>query len=389
MALLASLPVVPGNALSDEPDDGERRELTPEERARLRSLIESLRAISMPKFEFKIPHIVDTRAFAKMAADAAKLSRFVLPMSTFKGISAFAGQQTQILDALRPAYEVQGRLKKQFGFINSDFFKTHTATQAEFAKLGASLTGNLDFGINDSVARFLQQFAAQQSSWLRTVGPMLERLREGFYPPNLRGIEDLEFEALEKVVMADGIALYGVPRTAIAEALIRADSASKRRQILGRRWQPISADCREALEGCESEAVSAWVPVALSALDALDGGHTAAAQALAGSLIDSMLTAYFGKDRCLYTPDKKGKRTPKAYDEFTVRQFLAFAPMWQAYQQFWVDEGDTVPTTFSRNATAHTVSPRQFNRRNAVQALLFVASLICFLDEQASSRKAA
>jgi hypothetical protein len=63
--------------------------------------------------------------------------------------------------------------------------------------------------------------------------------------------------------------------------------------------------------------------------------------------------------------------------------------MWQAYQQFWVDEGDNVPTTFSRNATAHTVSPRQFNRRNAVQALMFAIGLLYFLDEQASRRKAA
>ena len=28
----------------------------------------------MPKFDFKIPSIVDTSAFAKVAADAAKLS---------------------------------------------------------------------------------------------------------------------------------------------------------------------------------------------------------------------------------------------------------------------------------------------------------------------------
>lgn len=50
---------------------------------------------------------------------------------------------------------------------------------------------------------------------------------------------------------------------------------------------------------------------ALAALDALDDDHTAAAQALAGSLIDSLLNAYFGKDRYLYTPDKRGKRTTK------------------------------------------------------------------------------
>jgi hypothetical protein len=377
------------DASPDEPDDGERREVTPEEREKLRRLAESLQGISMPKFDFKIPNIVDTSAFAKVAADAVRLSSFALPESTLKSFSALAAQQSRILDSLKPVLDMQSAWKKQFNLINSDFFKTHAATQAQFAKLGANLTKTIDFGISDSVAKIAQQFAAQQSSWLKTLGPTLERLRESFYPPNLRGIEDLEFKDVEKVVMADSIALYGVPRTAIAEALIRADSAAKRREILGRRWKAISADCREAVQGFESEAVAPYVPFALAALDALDGGHTAAAQALAGSLIDSLLTSYFGKDRYQYTPDKKGKRTTKAYEEFTIRQFIAFAPVWQSYQQFWVDQGDTVPPTFSRNATAHTVSPRQFNRRNTVQALLFATSLLYFFDEQASRRKAA
>jgi hypothetical protein len=74
-------------------------------------------------------------------------------------------------------------------------------------------------------------------------------------------------------------------------------------------------------------------------LDALDNSHTEAAQALTGSLIDSLLTAYFGKYRYKYTPAKNGKRTTEAYQEFTIRQFVAFAPMWQVYQQFWVVVG--------------------------------------------------
>ena len=121
----------------------------------------------------------------------------------------------------------------------------------------------------------------------------------------------------------------------------------------------------------------------VAALNALDAGHAAAAQALAGSLVDAILSSYFGKDRYKYTPDRKGKRTKDAYDEFSVRQFIAFAPMWQTYQKFFVTDGDKVPMTFSRNATAHTVHPRQFNRRNAVLGLMVACSLLCRLDEEA------
>lgn len=377
------------DASPDEPDDGEPRELAPDEREKLRRLAESLQGISMPRFDFKIPSIVDTSAFAKVAADAAQLSSFTLPESALKSFSGLAAQRSRILDSLKPVRDMECAWKRQFDIIDSDFFKTHTATQAQFARLSANLSQTIDFGIRDSVAKVVQQFATQQSSWLKTLVPTLERLRESFYPPNLRQIRNLEFADVEKVVMADSIALYGVPRVAIAEALIHAESAAKRREILRRRWKAISADCREMVEGLKSDDVAPFVPPTRAALNAFDNGHTAAAQALAGSLIDSLLTAYFGKDRYQYTPDKKGRRTTKAYEEFTVRQFVAFAPMWQTYQQFWVDEGDTVPTTFSRNATAHTVSPRQFNRRNTMQALLFAASLLYFFDEQASRRKAA
>lgn len=373
----------------DSPGDDERRELTPGERERLRSLAQSLRTIGAPKIDFRIPNLLDSNALAKVVAEAAKVSRFALPESALKSISTLAATQSRMLDALKPMLATQDAWKRQFDFINSDFFKTHAATQAQFAKLGANLTRTIDFGISDSVAKVAQQFAAQQTTWLKTLGPTLERLKANFYPPNLRGIEDLKFEDVEKVVMADGIALYGVPRTSIAEALILADSVAKRREILGRRWKSISADCREELDRLSSYAVASYRTFALAALDALDAGHTAAAQALAGSVIDSLLTAYFGRDRWQYTPDRKGNRTTKAYEEFSVRQFIAFAPMWQTYQQFWVHEGDDIPMTFSRNATAHAVSQRQFNRRNAVQALLFVSSLLSFLDEQALRREAA
>jgi hypothetical protein len=75
---------------------------------------------------------------------------------------------------------MQSTWKKQFDLINTDFFKTHAATQAQFANLGANLTKTIDFDISDSVAKIAHQFAAEQSSWLKTLGPTFERLRESF-----------------------------------------------------------------------------------------------------------------------------------------------------------------------------------------------------------------
>ncbi len=359
-----------GDEPTDDPgEDGEaedRLELTPEQEEALRRTMESIRRSVTPKI---------------------KLPTFRLPESTLRNLAAMSriaeAQQAMVASAIKPILDAQAAWQKQYVAINSDIFKSHALAQSNLNLIASQLTKNLDFSIAESAARIATQFTAHQATWLENIGPAIASMHASFYPPNLRTIEGLKFEEVEQVVMVDGIPLYGVPRTSTAEALIRADGASKRRDILGRRWKTISAECRDAVEGCSSAAVASYVPFAVAAIDALAAGHTEAAQALAGSLVDTILSSYFGKDRYKYTPDKKGKRTKDAYDEFSVRQFIAFAPMWQAYQQFFVTDGDKVPTTFSRNATAHTVSRRQFNRRNAVHGLMVACSLLYRLDEEA------
>lgn len=102
-----------------------------------------------------------------------------------------------------------------------------------------------------------------------------------------------------------------------------------------------------------------------------------------------MVNSYFGQHRYLYTPDKHGKRTNAAYDEFSAHEYIALAPIWQAWQKFFPDQGLPIPHTFSRNATAHTVSAKQYTKRNAVQSLMIASSLIYFFDREAVWVKAA
>jgi len=354
-----------------EPEDGDKVELTAAQRAALQKSMKSLRKLVIPKID---------------------LPKFVLPESSLKSFAAISGiaerQQAILRDAMKPLLDSTAIWRKQTSIINSDIFKSSLLAQSNISALTGQLHRNVDFGLSGSFAKLAQQVAEQQSAWIKTLGPTLERLKLTFYPSNLRPIEGLRWEEVESVVMVDGIALYGVPRTVIAEALIRAESASKRRDILGRRWKAICVDCRAAVEGCESEAVANYVPIALKAHDALTAGHTEAAQALTGSLMDSIVNTYFGKERHLYTPDKSGRRTNVAYDEFTAHEYIALAPIWQAWQKFFPDEGLPVPHTYSRNATAHTVSAKQYTLRNAVQGLMIVSSLIYFFDGEAQRLEA-
>ena len=409
---LTNLDVVPVAVDPDEPEDEPARAFTDEQRERLRKSIDSLSRAVAP-IDFKFQNLLSP-AITKLVADMVKLPTFTLPDSLLKSLTAttrlsalatsaqlsatnslkpfldsqaaikqFLDQQASVAAALKPFLDQQA-LANQFSVINSDLFKnTVLGQQSTLNAITAQITKNIDFGLGGSFAKLAQQIADQQSAWLKNLGPNLDWLKGAFYPQNLRDIDDLHLEEVEQVVMVDGIALYAVPRAAIAEALIRAGGAAKRRDILGRRWKAIATDCRQSVIGCTTATVKPYVSVTLAALDALEAGHVEAAQALVGSLLDSVVNSYFGKDRYLYTPNT---RTPTnaAFEEFGVREYIAFAPVWQAWQKFFPKDGLPVPYTFSRNATAHTVSPKQYTRRNAVQGLMIASGILVFLDEQAA-----
>lgn len=350
-----------GTVAADEPGDFERPRLTPEQ---LENMQRILSKMAFPTI--KLPDsVISTNAETTRFLDA-RLDRF-------------SGIDQQLISS-------NARFQAQMSTtINSDALKNLMAAQTGFTAYADRLIQNFDFS---GIAAISAQFARQQAALLKNLVPAMGAMRAGFYPPNLHGIDRLDIASVNQIVMAEGIPLYGVPRTSIAEALVGAESESARRAILGRRWKTISADCRELLAGCTAPAVAQYVPVAFAALNALEAGHPMAAQALVGSLTDVVVSgyfSYFGKNRYDFTPGKKNP-TNEAYEKFTIREFIAFAPIWQAYQQFFVSNGDKIPVTFSRNATVHTVSSRQYNRRNAVQGLMLVTSLLYRWHEEVAAR---
>lgn len=349
-----------------KPAEREEHEPTPEEREKLRLAMARIHGALNPQVISALADITRSGALAKFAADVP----------------------TMTLAQLMPSITGAATWTKQMQVINSDLYKVRGVGQSTLTDFSSMLAKNADFGFNLNAVKLAAQFATQQTSWLKTSGFIRESLKRSFYPLNLRGIENLEFEEVEEVVMLDGIALYGVPRAGIAEKLIRAQSSAARRDILGHRWKAISADCKTAVESCTSGAVAPYVSFASAALDALDAGNPKAAQALAASVLDTVVNGYFGKQRYGLTPNKKTTTTAE-YDKYSLREFIALAPLWQAYQKFKMEDGDPIPTTFSRHATVHGVSERQFSRRNAVQAVLFVTSLLLFVDEEGSALEAA
>ena len=370
-----------------KPVEGEERELSPQEREQLRRATARIRQVLNPQIQSVLKDINRTGALAKLSADMNKLARPNFPDSVLKVVLG-KSIPASTFEKLLPKIALEPPWMKQMKLINSDIYKVSGLGQSNLTRFSSLLVKNADFGFDKTAAKLVGQFAAEQTSWLKTIGPLLARIKTSFYPTNLEAIEELEFEEVEAVVMLDGIALYGVPRTEIAEKLIRAASTAERRTILGRRWKAIASDCRAALEGCTSATVAPYVKFGLRALDALEGEHAEAAQTLAASTLDTVVNRYFGKQRYDLTPNRR-TTTAEEYEKFTLKEFIAFAPLWQAYQKYKPEDGDLIPATFSRHASVHGVSARQLSRRNAVQAVLFLSSLLVFLDEEASSAEAA
>lgn len=327
-------------------------------------------------------HIVDT--FSVVPRIKINLPKITVPNSLLENLSRtmrlFTQNQFSLTEALPPMLKIQSLWAQQHPFISSDIFKNVALVQSNLDTITANLTKNMDFAFMDSLSKVLASFNKEYAGQLEILKKIsFSALR---LPVNLQGIDGVNFEEVEQVVMVDGIPLYGLPRKAITETLLKTPGASERHSVVDSEWRSISEDCRATVKECGAKSVVRYRSFAVTALDALDAGHTEAAQAMAGTLIDTIVNSYFGEARRNYTPDRNGKRTTAAYKEFSIRKFIAIAPLWQAYQQFQPLNGGPVPVTFSRHATAHTVDPQQYTRGNAVQGLMFACSLIYFLDEE-------
>lgn len=361
-------PIVIGSDDDDDDDDLNRwaENLTPAEREKLaataRDAMRRLSAAMSPKVD--LGGIIRADALMKSA-----LGNIQLPTGA----------------ALKPLIESQKRWQKQMRVINSDALKSTTRIQEQMRLLTANLTKNLDFGVDRAADNIAKAFAAQQRDLWKTLEPALKRLKRAYYPPNLRDIDDIDLTEVRSVGILDGIALYCVPRASIARSILRADTAAKRRAILGNKRREIAADCRAALSIVDSKRFAPYGKMLALSLDALDAEQFAASQALTSNVLDSLVFERWGerkqKDWAKFLPDSNGRRADGV--EMAFHDYLATAPLKQAFQHFdRADKQSTPRDTYSRHATAHTVSGWQYSRRNAVQAVMAATSLLVFLEER-------
>jgi hypothetical protein len=235
-----------------------------------------------------------------------------------------------------------------------------------------------------ALAPQIEVWREYQETWTKDLAGLAkaaEALKVSSLPPNLRPIaNELDISKVLDLLEADGIPLYLVPRASVASSLLSAPDSAKRRAVLNRRFDDIVRDCSLVLEQCQDARTSANVTFVRHGIGAVDAGHSESGQALFTNILDSLLrSALTEPDRRRVTSHKRGA-TPEALNDLALREAYVMLPIWHAYEEFWHSKGDPTPHEYSRHASAHAVSGRQFSKRNTAVALMLVTSFLGYLN---------
>ncbi|WP_433676886.1 hypothetical protein [Microbacterium gorillae] len=246
--------------------------------------------------------------------------------------------------------------------------------------------------LNSATQELLKSISEQHAIAMEglrwALGPLfdpeaLRGLNRALLPPNLKDhADEIRASQVHEFVEQEGIPLYLVPRGRTALRLLRAKDLAERRRVLGDCYESLMEDCAAVLEQADHEVVSDELGFALDGLGAMRAGHTRSAQAMFTVTLDTLIYRFYPdrKARGVITNRKRGADVPDEIDEMGVRDAFVWLPIWNAHEEFWKHKGDKVPHYYSRHASVHGVSSRQFSKRNCIQVLMLVASLIGYAD---------
>ena len=244
---------------------------------------------------------------------------------------------------------------------------------------------------NANFAAGLAGLAASNATpeWLETLRKIerhwRELLRQASLPSNLRTIEGLTSDELLDFVQEHGVSLYLVTPPRVARSFIRAKDRAAVRRILGDRRPAILETCKETLAKCDSLSTLEVRTALQQAIAALEQDMYYPAQATAALVLDRLLKLDLKANAQLSTAARR--RKGESVGAFRARRsdldvwssYIA-TTLWEAFAHYHPDQGDRVPSTFSRHASTHALGGRQYSRRNAVQGIMAATTVVAYLN---------
>jgi hypothetical protein len=227
--------------------------------------------------------------------------------------------------------------------------------------------------INNSAVLDLQKALSDlDPSWVE------ESLRKA-WPPNWRELGDSsKVDQVLAIMDETGWCLVWCPRRELIETLVDAPDVGARTAILLDAQELVLEDLRGCLAQTSGEEIADHRDAAGRAIDAFASGHDAAAQALAAADLSALINGTLGLS--FHRAEQRLQGDPMEASINAFREQAVFNMVSLSLQRYYADRGDPIPASFSRHATAHSISNEQYTKVNSLAALLLLVAFIKELD---------
>lgn len=310
-----------------------------------------------------------------------------------EALKPFQGQYaTHFEEALKPFREQNAArcrelikvVQKQNWFIDSAAIQNLSLSKIDSINFEIPVFNNQFSASLDVIGEVIDNFLGSVN---KTIPLEVFNLFKGLpkkIPENLIEVgSSITIEQVLKVAKRDGIPLYAVPRMSTVLELVEADNGASRREILVKYQESIFEDCENVLNKISSEYALEKKFFILAGLKALKNGHVEAAQALFTNTLDTVHQNFWGlnkQTRTAISNHKEGDELPQLIKNMNFLDMFVFAPIWNSHMKFFGHAGEEPPAEYSRHASVHGVSRRQYKLENCIQALMLVTSLLIYVD---------
>lgn len=239
----------------------------------------------------------------------------------------------------------------------------------------------LSYQISTSTSNIVKPLVESYNRQFKDLFKNLHKVLQAYYPSNWIGPEGESIKLpsnLETLLLDEGLPLAWVLPYPVLKKVVDSHSHKDRRSILYRNRKHILTECSEILSTIDNDTLESYVRFAIESIDAIHSNHWKASQALSANLLESVLSQVFTKDDRLEITSQKKKVDWK---KFPVKEALVVGGIWGSYSKYKLEDGDTIPYRFTRHASAHAVSDKQYSNINALIAIMHTTALLKLISE--------
>jgi hypothetical protein len=205
---------------------------------------------------------------------------------------------------------------------------------------------------------------------------LLESMRAAL-PPNWDA--DVDLELIGTILNDEGIPLVFVPNKAVLRQLLAAPVRADRVAILVQARDEVLADCQSTLAGVAHSSLAGQLPLAKDAVASCQDGHDPSGQALAVSVVETIVSNILGMNYRQAKQDLVLDFDDLPYTEVRVK--AALAPVPKFYTSWYPKSGLPAPVELSRHVSIHQADVQHYTQENALIASMLVASVMKAVDE--------